>query len=403
MARTSNRLSARSVTTIKTPGRHADGGNLYLAVTASGARSWVFLYVLRGRQREMGLGPAPDVSLAEARELAAQHRRSIRAGIDPLEARRVEVAKPTFGAFAETHVASMEAGWRNPKHRAQWRSTLKTYAASISALPVDQVATVDVLAVLKPIWNAKPETASRVRGRIEAVLGAAKAASLRTGDNPAAWRGHLEQLLPARAKLSRGHHAAMPIDDVPAFFAELRQAAGISARALEFTILTAARSGEVLGALWSEVDLERRVWTVPAVRMKGGREHRVPLTARAVEILGEMATVRASDFVFPGSKRDAPLSNMALAMTLRRLGADVTAHGFRSTFRDWASERTSVPGDVAEMALAHAISDKTEAAYRRGDLFEKRRALMDAWAGFVGSTETGSKVVALSTRQPITA
>ena len=383
MAARAKPLTARSVETIKAAGRHADGGNLYLNVTTSGARSWVFLYVVKGRQREMGLGPARDVTLAEARELASRHRRSIRAGIDPLETKKIDAGKPTFGSFAEAHIASMEVGWRNPKHRAQWRSTLKTYAASMSALTVDRVTTADVLGVLKPIWSKKPETASRVRGRIEAVLDAAKAAGHRTGDNPAAWRGHLDNLLPKRTKASRGHHAAMSINDLPAFITKLRQAEGASPRALEFTILTAARSGESLGARWAEIDLERRVWTVPALRMKAGVEHRVPLTDRVVEILEDMAQVRVSAFVFPGAKRDAPLSNMALAMTLRRLGAaGVTAHGFRSTFRDWASERTSFPGDVAEMALAHTISDKTEAAYRRGDLFEKRRNMMDAWAGF---------------------
>ncbi len=398
MAAASKRLTARGVDTIKTPGRHADGGNLYLNVTASGAKSWVFMYVIAGRQREMGLGPARDVSLVEARDLASQHRRSIRAGQDPLELRKASAPKPTFSVFAEEHIKTMEAGWRNPKHRAQWRSTLKTYAATLKDAPVDQVTTADVLAVLKPIWSTKPETASRVRGRIEAVLDAAKAASLRTGDNPAAWRGHLDNLLPARARLSRGHHAAMPIDDTPAFLAELRQAKGVSPRALEFTILTAARSGEAIGARWAELDLERRVWTVPAERMKSGREHRVPLTDRAAEILEEMAMLRVSVYVFPGSKRDAPLSIMALAMVLRRLDrGEVTAHGFRSTFRDWASERTSAPHEVCEAALAHTIGDKTEAAYRRGDLFEKRRQLMSAWASFLDPPS--ASVVRLPARQ----
>ena len=377
-------LTARQVETIKAPGRHADGGNLYLNVTASGARSWVFMYVRGGRQREMGLGPARDVTLAEARDVALQHRRTIRSGFDPLEIRKAQVDKPSFGTFAEDHIAAMETGWRNPKHRAQWRSTLKTYAASLRDLPVDRLETADVLACLTPIWSKKPETAARVRGRIEAVLDAAKAKGFRSGDNPAAWRGHLDNLLPKRSSLSRGHHAAMPIDDMPAFIAELRQAKGVSPRALEFTIMTAARSGEVLGARWFEIDIERRLWSVPAERMKGGREHRVPLTERAVAILEEMAASLLGDFVFPGSKLDAPLSNMALAMTLRRLDrAEVTAHGFRSTFRDWASERTSTPHEVCEMALAHAVADKTEAAYRRGDLFEKRRALMTAWANFL--------------------
>ena len=384
MARQANRLSARSVASIKSPGRHADGGNLYLAVTESGARSWVFMYVIRGRQREMGLGPARDVSLAEARDLATQHRRSIRAGVDPLEARRVEVDRPSFGAFAEEHIASMEASWRNPKHRAQWRSTLATYAAPLAKLRVDVVSTADVLAVLKPIWSTKAETASRLRGRIESVLDAAKAAGHRTGDNPAAWRGHLDQILPKRSKGSRGHHPAMSIDDMPAFMLKLRQAKGVAARALEFTILAAARTSETLEAPWSETSADQKLWTLPAKRMKAERDHRVPLTDRAVEILDEMAAVRVNDFVFPGSKTGRPLSNMSMEMVLRRLGRDdVTVHGFRSTFKDWASERTHFPNELSEMALAHAIGDQTEAAYRRGDLFDKRRALMDAWAHFL--------------------
>ena len=381
-------LTARQVETIKAPGRHADGGNLYLNVTTSGARSWVFMYTRSGRQREMGLGPARDVSLAEARDIALQHRRTIRSGFDPLEIRKAQVDKPSFGTFAENHIAAMEAGWRNPKHRAQWRSTLKTHAAGLRDLPVDRIETADVLACLTPIWSKKPETAARVRGRIEAVLDAAKAKGFRSGDNPAAWRGHLDNLLPKRSSLSRGHHAAMPINDMPAFIAELRQAKGVSPRALEFTILTAARSGEVLGARWPEIDIERKLWTVPAARMKGGREHRVPLSDPAKAILEELAATRNGEFVFPGSKRDTALSNMSLAMTLRRLGrGEVTAHGFRSTFRDWASERTSTPHEVCEMALAHAVADKTEAAYRRGDLFQKRRALMDAWACFLDPQE----------------
>lgn len=378
-------LTARQVDTTKTPGRHADGGNLYLVVSQTGARSWTFMWSRDGKTREMGLGPARDVSLAEARDLASQHRRAIRAGINPLEARKIEVAKPTFNAFADMFIAQMEAGWRNEKHRAQWRSTLAAYADSLNNLPVDQVATADVLAVLKPIWATKPETASRVRGRIESVLDAAKAAGHRTGDNPAAWRGHLDQLLPKRSKLARGRHAAMTIDEAPAFMVELRDANGISARALEFTVLAAARSGEVFGARWPEMDLQGKVWTIPAVRMKGGREHRVPLCERAIAILTEMEKVRVSEFVFPGMKHDAGLSPMSLRVVLGRLGrSEVTVHGFRSVFRDWASERTNASHEVCEMALAHAIPSKTEAAYRRGDLFEKRRDLMEAWANFLG-------------------
>ena len=390
-------LTARQVETIKTPGRHADGGNLYLNVTASGAKSWVFMYARAGRQREMGLGPARDVTLAEARDVALQHRRTIRSGFDSLEIRKGQVEKPSFGTFAEAYVAAMEAGWRNPKHRAQWRSTLKTYAASIQDLPVDKIDTAEVLACLTPIWATKPETAARVRGRIEVVLDAAKVKGFRSGDNPAAWRGHLDHLLPKRSKLSRGHHAAMPIDDAPDFMTKLQAADGVSARALEFLILTAARSGETLGALWSDNDIDRRIWTIPAARMKAGVEHRVPLVDRAIEILGAMRAKKCSDFVFPGSKANRPLSGMVLDMTLRRLGEDVTTHGFRSTFRDWASERTGFPPDVCEMALAHAIKDKTEAAYRRGDLFEKRRTLMDAWAAYL--TQAPSSVVTLSSRR----
>ena len=386
------RLNTRSVETIKTPGRHADGGNLYLNVTASGARSWVFLYVFEGKQREMGLGPAWDVPLAKARDLATQHRQSIREGIDPLRARKATVSKPTFGAFADELIADMESAWRNPKHCAQWRSTLATYAAPIRDLPVDKVTTEDVLAVLKPIWAAKPETASRVRGRIETVLNAAKSRGLRAGDNPAAWAGHLKNLLPARTKLSRGHHAAMAIDETPAFVAQLRKALGIASRALEFAILTATRSGETLGARWAEIDLERRLWTIPAARMKAGVEHRVPLSDRAIEILVERKHAGLGEFVFPGTRGDRALSNMALDMVLRRLKVEVTTHGFRSSFRDWASERTSFPPDVAEMALAHTVKDKTEAAYRRGDLFEKRRLLMAAWANFCDLPATATVV-----------
>ncbi len=384
MAQQHHRLNARTVETIKTPGRHADGGNLYLNVTASGARSWVFMFTRDGRQREMGLGPLRDVSLAKARVIAAQHRQALLDGVNPLSAREavVVVVKPTFGAFADKLITTKESQWRNAKHRAQWRSTLATYAAKIAAKPVDSITTADVLACLTPIWMPKPETAARVRGRIEAVLNAAKAEGLRTGDNPAAWRGHLDHLLPKRSKLSRGHHAALPIDDTPAFIGRLRELDAMSARALEFIVLTATRTGEALGATWAEIDLASATWTIPAARMKAGVEHRVPLSDRAIANLNALAAVRTGDHVFPGAKRNAALSNMALLMTLRRLGVAVTTHGFRSTFRDWASERTNFQSDVCEMALAHTIPNRVEAAYRRGDLFEKRRLLMAAWAAF---------------------
>ena len=395
MAVQHKRLNARTVETIKTPGRHADGGNLYLNVTATGARSWVFMYTLGGRQREMGLGPAWDVPLAKAREIAGQHRQTLREGIDPLDARKAIIAKPLFGAFAEELIAAKESGWRNEKHRAQWRSTLATYAAPISAKPVDQITTEDVLAILKPMWTLKPETASRVRGRIETVLDAAKSKGLRTGDNPAAWTGHLKHLLPAPAKLSRGRHAALDIDAAPGFVAKLRKLDSMSARALEFVMLTATRTGEALGARWDEIDLSRAIWIIPAKRMKAGVEHRVPLSDRALEILTQRFARRSGDYVFPGAKAGTTLSNTAMLMLLRRLSVEVTVHGFRSTFRDWASERTSFPPDVAEMALAHTIDNKAEAAYRRGDLFEKRRLLMAAWANFC-EMPAGAKVLTMT-------
>jgi integrase len=390
MAARTNRLSARAIASITQAGRHADGGNLYLNVTAAGARSWVFMYKLGGRQREMGLGSTRDVSLARARDLAAMHRQVLAAGKDPMSTRESPKVI-TFGECADRYIETMQSAWRNEKHRAQWRMTLSTYAKPLRSVAVDQITTEDVLRVLKPLWSTRPETASRLRGRIEAVLDAAKAQDLRSGENPARWRGHLANLLPRRAKLSRGHHTALAFKDLPGFMSKLRQLPGVSARALEFTILTAARSGEVLGARWSETDLAAGVWSVPAERMKAGREHRAPLSAAAKAILEQMLEIRQSDFVFPGAKRGFQLSVTALEMVLRRMAVDATPHGFRSTFRDWAAEETSFPHEVAEMALAHAIGNKVEAAYRRGDLFEKRRLLMEAWASAC-ETRTGNVV-----------
>ena len=281
-------------------------------------------------------------------------------------------------------MADIGHGFRNDKHTAQWASTLRTDAASLADKGLDEITTEDVLAVLKPIWLTKNETASRVRGRIERVLDAAKARGLRTGENPARWRGHLANLLPKRQKLQRGHHAAMPYRDVPGFLNLLRVSDGVSARALEFLILSASRSGEVLGAQWPEIDRDGKVWTVPGGRMKAGREHRVPLTNRMLKILDEMELIRSGPFIFPGQKRGRPLSGMAMEMLLRRMKIEnATVHGFRSAFRDWAAEETSFPREVAEAALAHIVGDATERAYRRGDALEKRRMLMDAWADFV--------------------
>ncbi|MFL9827178.1 tyrosine-type recombinase/integrase [Rhodoplanes sp. SY1] len=396
MARSSG-LSNRKVETAK-PGKYEDGRGLRLVVSGTGARKWVLRYMRAGRRVEMGLGSFPTVTLADARAQATDARRLLDAGRDPLAARRSERAAAaggaTFGAFALTLLDTIEAGFRNEKHRAQWRATLTTYAAPIWSKRLADIDTDEVLACLKPIWQTKPETASRVRGRIERVLDAAAARGLRSRENPARWRGHLANLLPKRAKLSRGHHAAMPFDQVPAFLAKLRAMEGISARALEFAVLTAARSGEVLGARWSEIDLDAKVWTVPASRMKAGREHRVPLTGRCVAILTALAETKVSEFVFPGAKPGKPLSVMALTMVLRRAKrGDLTVHGFRSAFRDWAGERTSFPREIAEAALAHVVGDATERAYRRGDALEKRRRLMEAWAGYCTAPAATSGVV----------
>lgn len=404
------KLSARAVATAKA-GRHSDGGGLYIDVSADGRRRWVFFFnhglTASGKVKrvELGLGSARDVSLAEARERAEAARRQVRDGINPLEVRRATdgAANPvTFGQAADAFLEAFSSGWRNEKHRDQWSMTLATYAEPLRARRVDEIGTEEVLSVLQPIWKAKAETASRLRGRIERVLDFAKVKGWRSGENPARWRGHLDKLLAKRERLQRGHHAAMPFENVPAFMVQLREAGGVSALALEFTILTAARSGEVLNAEWSEFDLERAVWTVPARRMKAGREHRVPLAARALRILETVRPLSAGRFVFLGQGRgrpsaapgkasaDRPLSVMAMTMVLRRMKReDVTVHGFRSAFRDWAAECTPFANEVCEAALAHVIGNKAEAAYRRGDLFEKRRLLMEAWASYCEGPREG--------------
>jgi integrase len=395
MARTIGRLTALKVDKSKQPGMYADGGGLYLRVTHSGTKNWVFRFMLNGRPRWMGVGPLHTIGLAEARNRAAAFRLQRHDGIDPIERRRAErqearldAAKAmTFKEAAAMYIASHRTGWRNPKHAAQWQATLATYAEPvIGGLSVQAVDTALVLKVLEPIWTAKPETAGRVRGRMESILDWAKVRGFRSGENPARWRGHLDKLLPARSKVRRvEHHAALPYAELPSFLVRLREQEGVAARALEFATLTAARTGEVIGAQWSEMDLLDKTWTLPATRMKAGREHRVPLSVRALAILQEMHPHRHAEdaFVFPGGKNGRPLSNMAFLMLLRRMGrGDVTAHGFRSSFRDWAAERTNFPAEVAEMALAHAVSDKTVSAYNRSDLFERRRRLMAAWTTF---------------------
>jgi len=377
----SGKLSARKVATAKA-GKYGDGNNLYLIVAEGGSRKWILRFNWRGRPREMGLGSASSVSLADARDRAIDAKRKLSNGINPIEDRQREKGVPTFGEMADQIVETLSQGFRNEKHRAQWKMTLEVYAAPLRSIPIDEVTTDDVLGILKKIWTTKPETASRVRGRIEKVLDAAKARGLRKGENPAQWRGHLDHLLPKPSKLSRGHHAAMPYGDLPQFVEKLRAREALAGQALEFCILTAARTSEVLKMTWVEVDLESRVWSVPAPRTKAGRPHRVPLSERAAEILLKLQhDPTPSDYVFPGQKKARPLSNMAMDMMLRRMSVEgVTVHGFRSSFRDWAGNETSFPRELAEAALAHVVGDKSEQAYRRSDALEKRRQMMDAWA-----------------------
>jgi integrase len=418
VARTLHRLSPTKVAGAKTLGYLADGGNLYLRV-AIGAKAankkptvskgWIFRFTMAGKTRDAGLGGYPTISLAKARQEAERCRRLVAAGIDPIKARNderqaalIEAAKAiTFEQCAQAFIAGHEAGWRNGKHRQQWTNTLKMYAYPVfGALPVSAVNTGLVMKVLEPIWATKPETAGRVRGRIERVLDWAKVRGYRDGENPARLRGHLDNLLPKKSKVHKiKHHAALPYKDIGTFMATLREETSISARALALLILTTTRTSETLEAHWDEFDLDERVWIIPPERMKADKEHRVPLAPRAITILKEMAEIRTSDFVFAGAKLGRPLSNMALAMLLRRMGyGHITAHGFRSSFRDWAAERTSFPREVAEMALAHKIPDAVEAAYRRGDLFEKRRRLMDAWAEFCARKPATIEVVPLKRR-----
>lgn len=378
-----HKLTDRKVKAVSKPGRVSDGGGLYLRVRNADAKSWAFLYRRGDKWNEIGLGAYKDISLARARELASSMRAMLAEGRDP-KAERDRESEPTFGECVDRFLASMEAGWRNEKHRAQWRMTLgDAYCAAIRPKKVSAILTEDVLGVLTPIWQTKPETASRIRGRIERILDFAKARGWRTGENAAVWRGHLRSILPARQKLTRGHHAAMPYREIPAFMERLRRAEALAARALEFGILTAARSGEVYGAHWLEFDLEAGLWTVPAERTKAGRPHRVPLSGAALAIIKALHETRMSEYVFPGQKAGKPLSSSAMEMLLRRMKADqYTVHGFRSAFRDWAGDETGFPREVAEAALAHSVGDATEAAYRRSDALAKRRGLMEAWADY---------------------
>ena len=386
-----------------------DGGGLYLQCTngADGGvrRSWLYRFSKNGRERQMGLGSTETVGLAEAREKAAECRKLRQAGIDPIEHRKAAQAQAaleaarsmTFDECRDAHIKAHAAGWRNAKHRQQWENTLKTYCGPIfGKVAVQAIDVALVIKVLGPIWSTKPETAGRLRGRIEAILDWAKVRGLRSGENPARWRGHLDHLLPARGKVRKvKHHAALPYIQISTYLDELRKREGVAARALEFAILTATRTNEVIGARWDEIDLAARVRIIPESRMKAGREHRIPLSDPVMAVLKFMQSVRQNEFVFPGDRR-ATLSNMALLMVLRRMNrSDLTTHGFRSTFRTWAAERTSFPREVVEGALAHVVGSKTEIAYQRGDLFDKRRRLMAAWAEFCGKTLAGADVVPL--------
>ncbi len=384
-------LSPLAVSRLTEPGFYRVGGvtGLYLQINDRGARSWVLRMVVGTKRRELGLGGFPTVGLADARTKARAVREQVENGLDPIAEKRkkreqllADQRRPTFKKCAEQFMAMKSAEWRNEKHRQQWANTLDQYAyPTIGDLPVNEVTQRHVLAILKPIWTSKTETANRVRGRIENVLDWATAHGDRTGVNPARWRGQLDKLLPSPKKIAKVvHHAALSYEQLAGFFQCLNKHAGTSAKALGFAILTAARSGEVRGATWEEIDLSKRVWTVPAERMKGGKEHRVPLSRRAMALLKTLPQ-RKTGLIFAG-QRDKALSDMALSMLLRDVWPGITAHGFRSTFRDWAAEQTSFPREVCEQALAHALSNQVEAAYRRSDLFEKRRELMDQWAAF---------------------
>ena len=380
MSRSLNKLNAKTVEKAVKNGTYSDGGGLALVVKPD-RRAWQFRYTWMGKERFMGLGSANAVTLAQARLKATEARQLVAAGIDPISNRKAVHAAPTFGEIAEEHIAAMEPNWRNEKHIDQWKMTLRDYGNSLYPKSVDQITTDDVEVVLKPIWLSKNETARRLRGRIEAVLSRATAKGLRNGPNPAQWRNHLDQILPKSNKLSRGHHKALSYAKLPAFITAIRENTSISNLALEFLILTAARTGEVIGAKWDEFDMQTAIWIIPASRMKAKREHRVPLTDRALEILVAMEPFRNGDFVFPGRKNGVGLSNMALEAILRRMSLKDTAtvHGFRSSFRDWASEETDHAREIAEMCLAHIVGDATERAYRRGDALDKRRTLMNDW------------------------
>ena len=396
------KLNARKLATLKAGTKTADGGGLYAISGPMGRVTWGFLFTINRRRRLMSLGQWPDVSLAAARELATDARRRVRLGIDPIEDRKAaKKRRPTFSEVADELIRSKTPAWKSPRSKAQWRQRLNDYAKPLLLLPIDKVDIAAVLSALRPLWHEKPETASRVRGLIEAVCDYAKAAGLRTGENPAAWRGNLAHLLPKQRKLSRGHFAAMSCAEVGAFVRALReyQPKSVAAYALELLILTGVRTNEVLGAMWAEVDIANALWTIPKDRMKTGREHRVPLSPSAMRIVRAMAAIKRSDYVFPSPTRDGQLSHIVLQKVMAKLGADFTVHGFRSSLRDWAGDETSFPREVCEGVLAHVVGG-VEGAYRRSDALEKRRALLAAWSNYLeGETGVGNVVpIATATR-----
>lgn len=417
MPKKAEELGALQVSRLTKPGGHAVGGvaGLQLSVTESGARSWVLRATVDGKRREMGLGGYPDVTLAMARERARDARTKIFEGTDPIQQReRVRSAAAaakakarTFDQCVDAYIKAKAEEWKNAKHAAQWKSTLDSYASPVfGGVLVEDVDLTQVLTVLEPIWSQKTETASRVRGRIETILDWARARGYRTGENPARWRGHLDQLLAKPRKIKNvQHHPAVPVDQALDFAVALQKIEGMSARCLEFAFLTAARSGEARGARWGEIDLEAKLWVVPPERMKGKKEHRVPLTKQAWALLEKLPRIEGTDLLFPGRKPQQPLSDMSLTACMRRMefkdakGSICVPHGCRSTFRDWVADHTSYPRDLAEMALAHTIDSAVEAAYRRSDMLRKRRAMMQAWADFLEPKEPprapGQMVVSL--------
>lgn len=399
MASTINRLAAKQVKDATGPAQIADGGGLYLQISANGAKSWLFVFRWSGKRPEIGLGPYPQVSLASARRRAEDARSilSRRPKQDPrvVWSAAVPAARMTFGDFVDEWLPALIKAFRNPKHQQQWENTLTTYAGSLRPMWLDEIDTKAVLAVLQPIWATKRETAQRVRGRVERVLDAARAKGLRAGENPARWRGHLSTLLPAQRRVIQ-HFPAMPYDQVPAFMAQLKEREASTALCLRFIILTAVRSSEARGARWDEIDLQAKVWTIPGERMKAGKPHRVPLSVEAMGILKPLHEARRGPLVFPGQTSKKPLSETAFRALFRRCKvSDVTIHGFRSAFRDWCGEATTFPREVAEQALAHTVGNAVEQAYRRGDALEKRRTLMEAWATYCTAPKRSAKVVAL--------